>query len=313
MGKWLRKNLFTIIMVIVLIVGLCLVLYPKVSDWWNSRHATIAIDNYIEAVENIDTSELEERLKEAEEYNARLAEEGTHLTLSDEERERYYEILDVTGSGIMGYVEIPSIGVYLPIYHGTSEDVLQVAVGHLEGTSFPVGGESTHAVLSGHRGLPSARLFTDIDQLAETDIFTVTVLNRTVTYMVDQIRTVLPQDISDLNIDAGMDYCTLVTCTPYGINTHRLLIRGHRIENVLDEVTVTPDAKKYNNALVSLALGIPMLFITLMILLAVYSRSEVDGEALMADTMSRYAEDIRKRRAEEKDKPSIGGRENEDE
>ena len=312
MGKWLKKHFFTIILVIILIAGLCLVLYPTVSDWWNSRHMSQVVAAYQDAVNNTSEAELEERLKEAEEYNARLAETGIHGNMSDEELEQYYSILDITGTGIMGYVEIPSIGVYLPIYHGTDEGVLQIAVGHLQETSFPVGGESTHAVLSGHRGLPSAKLFTDIDQLAETDIFTITVLNRTVTYMVDQIRIVLPTDTSLLQIYKGEDYATLVTCTPYGVNTHRLLIRGHRIENVLEEVEITPDAKKYNNAIVALAMGIPMLFLTLMILLAVYSRGSVNADAVLAGAREEYAEEARRKRAEEKDKPSIGGRENQD-
>lgn len=150
---------------------------------------------------------------------------------NDEEKQYYEQLLNVSGNGIMGYIEIPSIDVMLPIYHGTSEEVLQVAIGHIEGSSLPIGGESTHSVISGHRGLPSSRLFTDIDQLSEGDTFTLMVLDEVLTYEVDQIRIVEPEDISLLAIEEGQDLCTLVTCTPYGVNSHRLLVRGHRVEN----------------------------------------------------------------------------------
>ena len=207
-------------------------------------HQAKAIASYVQAVSDMSEEENERLWKEAEEYNKEHAERGNSFDITQKEREEYKKILNVTGNGIMGYISIPKIKIELPIYHGTSDKVLQVAIGHLAGTSLPVGGKSTHCVVSGHRGLPSARLFTDIDKLVERDTFTITVLDRTMTYEVDQIRTVLPQEVQDLQIEEGKDYVTLVTCTPYGINTHRLLVRGHRIPNKADDMRISADALK---------------------------------------------------------------------
>ncbi len=217
-------------------------LYPTISDYWNSFHQTRAIASYEDQVNNIDEEQKQQMLKLAKEYNERLVGMVDRWKLSAEEYEYYESILDVTGTGIMGYVEIPNIKVQLPVYHGTNQEVLQIAVGHVEGSSLPVGGIGTHSVLSGHRGLSSAKLFTDIDQLTEGDIFRFSVLGETLTYQVDQIHIVLPDEINDLEIDRDMDYCTLVTCTPYGVNSHRLLVRGHRIENENDARIIVADA-----------------------------------------------------------------------
>ena len=168
----------------------------------------------------------------------------------------------------MGYIEIPSIDVMLPIYHGTSEEVLQTAIGHIEGSSLPIGGPSTHCVISGHRGLPSARLFTDIDQLSEGDTFTLLVLDETLTYEVDQIRIVEPDDTSLLTIEEGQDLCTLVTCTPYGVNSHRLLVRGHRVENqeTAGVLRITADAMMIDSRYVAPVIAVPILIIVILVM-----------------------------------------------
>lgn len=267
-----RSLVSTIILFIILLIGAGVMAYPTVSDWWNSFHQSRAIATYASAVENTSTEEMEAMLEAAREYNEELLKKPNRYEMSDEEKAEYASLLDLSGTGVMGYVQINAIGVSLPIYHGTDESVLQIAVGHIEGTSLPVGGESTHTVLSGHRGLPSARLFTDLDKLKEGDTYTVTVLNRTVTYMVDQIRIVEPTDMSDLNISLGEDYCTLVTCTPYGVNSHRLLVRGHRIDNIADEIVVTPEAVIIPNYVTIPAVAIPILFLFLMGMLIFYNR-----------------------------------------
>ena len=195
--------------------------------------------------------------------------------MSEEEYQEYESLLNVSGNGIMGYIEIESINCYLPVYHGVEESVLQIAVGHIEGSSLPVGGPGTHCVLSGHRGLPSAKLFTDLDQLREGDVFVLRVLDETLTYEIDQIHIVLPEEIQDLDLINGMDYCTLVTCTPYGINSHRMLVRGHRIENLADasSIRVTADAMQLKPILITPILMAPMLLL-LMIWLGVRHRKK---------------------------------------
>lgn len=283
MAKFLKKNLTTIILYLVLLIGLCLLLYPGVSDWWNSFHQSRAIASYVETIEDMNGEEMEALLEKAREYNKRLSLKGINFQPSEEEMDEYESLLDISGTGIMGYVQIPKINVILPVYHGTDEAVLQIAAGHIAGTSLPVGGENTHSVLSGHRGLPSAKLFTDLDQIREGDIFTVNVLDQTVTYEVDQIRIVLPEDVSELRIFPEEDYCTLVTCTPYGINTHRILVRGRRIENQREAVIVNAEAVRISPLLVIPAVGIPIIFVLLVILLIYYSRrkpSKTDEELL---------------------------------
>lgn len=260
----MRKHLSTIFLILIFCTGLSLLLYPTASDYWNSFHQSRAIAEYARSVADINNEKYEELFQGAEEYNRSLAGKNKVLQLDEEETERYHSLLNVTATGIMGYVEIPKIGCSLPIYHGTSESVLQIAVGHLPGTSFPIGGESTHCVISGHRGLPSARLFTDLDKIVEGDVFLLQTLNNTLTYEVDQIRIVEPTDISNLMIEEGKDYCTLITCTPYGINTHRLLVRGHRIANANGEAHVTADALQIDTTLVALAIAIPLLILLLL-------------------------------------------------
>ena len=240
-----KLNITNLILVCMLVVGAFLLTYPTFADWWNSFHATRVISNYVQQIENMDTEEFEQIRAEAIAYNERLLHETNRYIQSDEQLAEYNSLLDVTGNGVMGYIDIPKIRVALPIYHTTEESVLQVAIGHIPGTSLPVGGESTHCVLSGHRGLPSAKLFTDIDRLVEGDTFQMQILDETLTYEVDQIREVLPAELNELQIEEGKDYCTLVTCTPYGINTHRLLVRGHRVET--EEVLhVSADAVQLN-------------------------------------------------------------------
>ncbi|MCI9339803.1 MAG: class C sortase [Dorea sp.] len=253
-----------------MLAGAGIFLYPAISDWWNSMHATQAIAGYVSAVEDMSEEEKEEAFEKARIYNESLP-NGVNFNLSDEEYAEYESILDITGTGIMGYVQIKSIGVNLPIYHGVDEGILQIAVGHIPGSSFPVGGERTHSVMSGHRGLPSAKLFSDLDKLSEGDTFTITVLDQTVTYMVDQIRIVLPEETDELGIIEGEDYCTLTTCTPYGINSHRILMRGHRIDN-LDGIALPAEAVQIPTYVVIPAVGIPILFMVLLVMLIYYRR-----------------------------------------
>ena len=261
-SKKKRSVVSTLLLILIFLVGLGVLLYPTFSNWWNSMHSSRAIASYVEAVEDLSGRQKEELLEAARAFNKKLAKNGIHFRLTDKEKEEYYSLLDIAGNGIMGYIQIPAIGVYLPVYHGTGEAVLQIAAGHLEGTSLPIGGESTHAAISGHRGLPSARLFTDLDRMREGDIFTVTVFDQTVTYQVDQIRIVLPSEVEEISIEKGEDYCTLITCTPYGVNTHRMLVRGHRIENlVVDNTVVIADAVKMPNYIAMLAVGIPLMLI----------------------------------------------------
>ena len=256
------SSVSTIILLVILLVGVGILLYPSVSDWWNSMHATQAIAGYVTAVEDLSGQEREDAIKAAQAYNTKLL-NGVDFDLTEEEYAEYEALLDIGGTGIMGYVQISAIGVNLPIYHSVDESVLQIAVGHIPGSSLPVGGERTHSVLSGHRGLPSAKLFSDLDQMVEGDTFTLNVMGQTTTYMVDQIRIVLPEETDELAIQPGRDYCTLVTCTPYGVNTHRMLVRGKRIENIAGDVVVVAEAVRIPNYIVIPAVGIPLLFVTL--------------------------------------------------
>lgn len=261
-----RSNAF---LVLILFVGLSLILYPSLSDYWNSFHQTRAIVHYAESVANIDNEAYKAMWQSAVDYNARLAQAGIRWELTDEQTADYEDELDVTGTGIMGYIEIDKINCFLPIYHGTAESVLQIAIGHLEGSSLPVGGESTHCLLSGHRGLPSARLFTDLDQLREGDTFVLRTLDETLTYEVDRIRIVLPYELDELLIEPGRDLCTLITCTPYGVNSHRLLVRGHRVANAAEAqaIRVTGDAFQIDSLVVAPLVALPMLLILFVALL----------------------------------------------
>ena len=282
-----KGSLSTILLMVILLAGVGVMLYPTASDYWNSFHQTRAIANYDAMVAELDETDYEALFAAAEEYNEKLRELGTPFSNYEELEELYYSVLDVAGNGIIGYISIPKINVDLPIYHGTSDGVLNVAVGHLEGSSLPIGGESRHSVLSAHRGLPSARLFTDLDRMEKGDIFTITVLNRTLTYEVDQILIVEPTQMEALSVVNGKDYCTLLTCTPYGINSHRMFVRGHRIDNLEEEklVVVAAEAQKIPTYYVIPAVGIPLLFVTLVIMLAVSGRkhSGKTGEELLEE------------------------------
>ena len=274
------SKLITIILILILLAGLSLLLYPTVSDYWNSVHQSRAIASYAVQVAEIDSDTYEQLWADAQAYNRSLIGKAGRYDMTDEERAKYESLLDVSGNGIIGYIEIPSIKCALPIYHGTDEAILQIAVGHIEGTSLPVGGSGTHCVLSGHRGLPSARLFTDLDKMVVGDTFMMRVLDETLTYEVDQIRIVLPNEMDDLEIEEGKDYCTLVTCTPYGINSHRLLVRGHRIENQVEaqDIRVTSDAIQIEPLIVAPIVALPMLLALLIILLVSGTKKPVGGK-----------------------------------
>ena len=266
----MKKHLSTILLVLALLVGAALLLYPTASDYWNSFHQSQAIATYAEEVAGLTTVDYEKVWLSAVAYNERMSAAGNPFILSEEQWEEYLKELNVSGSGIMGYIDIPKIECSLPIYHGTDESVLQIAIGHIEGTSLPVGGAGTHCALSGHRGLPSAKLFTHLDQLSEGDVFMLRVLNETLTYEVDQIHIVLPQEVDDLAMVPGRDFCTLVTCTPYGINSHRLLVRGKRIENseAATAIRITSDAIRIDPILVAPVAAVPMLLILTIYLIA---------------------------------------------
>lgn len=285
---WLRRHWVTLLIIAALIAGLLIMLYPTIANYWNSFHQSRVIAGYVEAVAEMDPAEYERIIADAREYNRNLSETGLKWIMSDADKEEYDRQLNIMQDGIMGYVQIDKLNLMLPVYHGTEEKVLQTNIGHIEGTSLPVGCESfnwitgelddpeecNHIVLSGHRGLPSAKLFTNLDKLVEGDTFTITVLNETYTYEVDQIRIVLPEDLSNLTLEKGKDYCTLVTCTPYGINTHRLLVRGHRVENLNGDEKVVADALQINKLYVIPFVVVPVLVILLIIWIIVAMRKK---------------------------------------
>lgn len=282
----MRNKLTTILLVLAFFAGLSLLLYPTVSDYWNSLHASQAVADYAENVRNLEAEKYEQVLQDARNYNQMLPYKHTTFALSEEDKGAYDTLLDISGTGVMGYIEIPTINISLPVYHGTEDAVLQIAVGHLEWSSLPVGGEDTHCVLSGHRGLPSAKLFTNLDKLVVGDKFVMRVLDEVLTYEVDQILIVEPTDVSTLIIEAGKDLCTLVTCTPYGINSHRLIVRGHRIENQEEAqaIRVTSDAIQIEPLIVAPAVALPMLLVLLMILLVSGGKTKSAGGKKNAKT-----------------------------
>lgn len=259
----MKKRKTIIIMILLFFMGLLILLYPSISDFHNQKVQSKSIVDYETLLKNINNDEYEEIFKDADEYNKKLAKLPNQF-FNYESVKNYKKTLNIDDNGIMGYISIDKIKVELPIYHGTSEDVLSKAVGHIEGSSLPVGGIGTHSVLSAHRGLPSSLLFTNLDKLEIGDVFTITILNRTLTYQVDKILIVNPKEITSLKIDKNNDYVTLVTCTPYGINTHRLLVRGKRIENIKEKLFVTTEAFKISAFVVTPIVSIPMI-ITLLI------------------------------------------------
>lgn len=269
-----NSNASTIILVAIFFVGLCILLYPIVSDFWNEKRQSQVIINYDDMITGLPAEDYTDSFAKADAYNEKIRNMNLPFLNHKNIKEEYYGTLDVNGDGMMGYITIEKIKIQLPVYHGTSDKVLNSAVGHVEGSSLPVGGNSTHAVLSAHRGLPSAKLFTNLDKLEIGDVFTIRILDRTITYQVDQILIVLPQETDELNIVAGEDYCTLVTCTPYGINTHRMLVRGTRIENLEPErvINVVTEAYKIDPLLVTPAVAAPMLGLLLVGLLVKSAR-----------------------------------------
>ena len=276
----MKKNKSTIILILVFFVGLSVMLYPTLSDYVNQRNQSRAVASYAQDVDTMTDADYSAYFDAADAFNAQVAANENALYRPDQ-LTGYNETLDITGTGIMGYITISKIGVELPIYHGTSDSVLQIAAGHLEGSSLPVGGTSTHAVISAHRGLPSAKLFTNLDQLEVGDTFTITVLDRVLTYEVDKISIVLPTETDELKIAEGKDYVTLMTCTPYGINTHRLLVRGRRIEtpNQYKRIRVTAEALKIEPIIVAHIMALPMLLILLIgMLLSTRKPKKTRGE-----------------------------------
>ncbi|AER20878.1 TPA: class C sortase [Streptococcus suis] len=270
MIKWLKKKGPSFIMPLIFILGIGLLAYPSVSDYWNSFHQSEAIMSYSDTVSDMTADQYKEIIDSARQYNQ---EKPLNWNVTASDIEAYNQELNFNKDGIMGYIEIPKIDVKLSIFHGTDETVLETSIGHLEGTSLPVGGLGTHSVLSGHRGLPSARLFSDLDKLREGDIFTIHVLNETLTYKVDQIRVVEPSDLSALTIEPQKDLLTLVTCTPYGINTHRLLVRGYRIENVNGSALVTSDAIQIKAIFIAPFIATPILFVILIYIFITTSKT----------------------------------------
>ena len=267
----MRKHKTVIFFTLGFLVGICILLYPTLSDYWNSKTQSRAVTNYESVLENLDEDVYKSIFENAYAYNKALYE--TNYPLMDYKKvPGYYETLSITENDMIGYLKIDRIGIELPIYHGTSDDVLNKGVGHLEGSSLPVGGENTHCVMSAHRGLPSSKLFTDLDRMEIGDTFQIVVLDQVLTYQVDFVKIIEPTDVSDLQIIEGGDYCTLFTCTPYGINTHRLLVRGIRIETIKEKpiIYVSNEAFRIEPLLVTPAVAAPMLLILLIHLLVKY-------------------------------------------
>ncbi len=282
---------FTIILIAILLVGAGIMAYPSIADWWNSYHQSRAIADFVNVLNETDPEVIEKMFADALAYNSKILQKANPFIVTEEDMAEYMSLLDLSGTGMIGYIQIESIDVNLPIYHTTSESVLQTAVGHMEWSSLPVGGSSTHALLSGHRGLPSARLFTDLDRVNVGDIFTVTVLTETLTYQIDQILIVEPDDVSDLMVVSGEDYCTLITCTPYGINTHRMLVRGTRIETAEQRkvAVITGEALRIPNYIAIPAVAVPMLFILLLasILFTPRKRKRLSDEEILSSLQNK--------------------------
>ncbi len=269
----MKRDKVGILLVLMLFIGVCVLLYPALSQYWNSKTQTHAVDNYQDILNSLQKEDYTAYFEEADQYNAALQNLEVPL-LEYGQLAEYNQILNVSGTGVMGYITIEKLGVELPLYHGTSDSVLNIACGHMEGTSLPVGGDSTHSVLSAHRGLPHAKLFTDLDKMEVGDVFTITILDRTMTYQVDQIKVVNPNEIDEVRIIDGEDHCTLLTCTPYGINSHRLLVRGTRIENAAPILYVTSNAFKIDSLVATPVVAAPILLILLIVLMVKYRDKE---------------------------------------
>lgn len=262
----MKKHMSTIIAILVFITGLSLLLYPTVSNYWNSKHQSRVVANYSDTLAKMDKKEKQYAIDQAVQYNESLVLNGNRFSPSDSELSLYKSLLNADGTGMMGYITIPEIRCKLAIYHSVDDSVLQVGVGHLEGSSLPVGGSSTHCVISGHRGLPSARLFTDIDRLEKGDLFYLHVYGKVLAYEVDKISVVEPEDYGPLEIEEGKDLCTLLTCTPYGINTQRLMVRGHRVvDSLYDESNITSDAARVDTLVVASCVGVVLLLVGIIV------------------------------------------------
>jgi len=262
----MRKLLLPAVFIVFFLIGLSVLLYPLVSDYINSRNQSRVVENYFSNLQNLSEQDYAELFDAAHEYNRLLRRKNNRFVFSGEELEQYYSLLNPNANRVMGVLEIDLINVRLPIYHSTDEGALQIGTGHLEGTSLPVGGIGTHSVITGHRGLPSSTLLSNLDGLVKGDTFVLRILNETLTYMVDRILIVEPHDTSSLAIDPDMDYCTLITCTPYGINSHRLLVRGYRTDNIEPGAappkrTVVTEASRFNITRVALIFLSPLLII----------------------------------------------------
>lgn len=269
----MKRDKVGILLVLMLFIGVCVLLYPALSQYWNSKTQTHAVDNYQDILNSIKKEDYSMYFDEADAYNRSLSELESPL-IEHKELQGYHKILNIGKDGIMGYITIDKLGVELPLYHGTSDSVLNIACGHMEGTSLPVGGDSTHSVLSAHRGLPHAKLFTDLDKMEVGDVFTITILDRTMTYQVDQIKVVNPNEIDEVRIIDGEDHCTLLTCTPYGINSHRLLVRGTRIENATPILYVTSNAFRIDSLVATPVVAAPILLVLLIVLMVKYRDKE---------------------------------------
>lgn len=265
----MKRDKVGILLVLMLFIGVCVLLYPALSQYWNSKTQTHTVDNYQEILDSLQKEDYTKYFEEADHYNIALRNLDVPL-LEYSQLTEYNQILNVSGTGVMGYITIEKLGVELPLYHGTSDSVLNIACGHMEGTSLPIGGESTHSVLSAHRGLPHAKLFTDLDKMEVGDVFTITILDRIMTYQVDQIKVVNPNEIDEVHIIDGEDHCTLLTCTPYGINSHRLLVRGTRIENAAPILYVTSNAFKIDSLVATPVVAAPILLVLLIVLMVKY-------------------------------------------
>ena len=277
----MRSKKSTIILLVSFFIGLSVLLYPSISSYWNSKTQSEAIVDYESMLSQYKPEDYTAIFAEADAYNKQLAQLNEplveHNRLPD-----YNSILNVGGTGMMGYITVPKISQELPVYHGTSDGVLSVAVGHLQGTSLPVGGENTHCVVSAHRGLPTAILFTHLDRMEIGDIFYFTILDRTITYEVDQIRIVEPDDTSLIQIKDGKDYCTLLTCTPYGINTQRLLVRGHQIDaSQTRNLYVANEAYRIEPLVVMPIVALPIIFVLLIyVMFAPVKKESLEEESL---------------------------------
>ena len=274
----MRSRKSTIILLVSFLIGLSVLLYPSISSYWNSKTQSQVIVDYEAMLARIEAEDFSKYFDEADEYNHNLRQLEAPFTQYDQV-EGYWNALNLTGTGMMGYITVPKISQELPLYHGTSEAVLAIAVGHFQGTSLPVGGESTHSVVSAHRGLPSAVLFTHLDRMEIGDTFYFTILDRVFTYEVDQIRIVEPDDVSLIQVEEGKDYCTLLTCTPYGINTQRLLVRGHQIDESQEKnIYIANEAYKVDPTIVMPIVALPIIFVLLIYVMFAPVTKESLGE-----------------------------------